>query len=108
MKLKLLVLRCKDIEKSKEFYTSLGMVFIKEKHGFGPAHYAAKSGGFVLELYPAHNRDSDYSRLGFEISKLSTVINKLQIVEEYEYDSKQIKVVKDPDGRKIELYENMK
>jgi len=33
MKIKLLVIRCKDIKESRQFYEQLGHEFIEEKHG---------------------------------------------------------------------------
>lgn len=82
----LLVLRCKDVEKTKKFYENepLNLVFTQEQHGTGPIHYSTKMGIFVLELYPAIV--SDNTRLG--IKKEEAGINKVLI---------------DPDGRKIEL-----
>ena len=106
MKLKLLVLRCKNIEKSKVFYAALGMDFIKEKHGSGFAHYTTEFDSLTLELYPAQNKNTDNLRLGFEIKEFSTAKDIFNVVEEYEYNSKQIKVIIDPDGRKVEIYEN--
>ncbi len=58
MRLSLCVLRCRDIEASKEVYTArFGLSFVKEKHGKVPEHYATelidRSGHkTVLELYP--------------------------------------------------------
>ncbi len=105
MKIKLLALRSTDLEKTKELYTSLGMEFVKEKHDSGPVHYSAEFDDFVLELYPAKGGESDNLRLGFEVPGLSEIVSELEILEEYEYNSTSIKVVKDPEGRKVELYE---
>ncbi len=105
MKIKLLVLHSLNLEKTKEFYTSLGMKFVKEKHGSGPVHYSAEFDNFVLELYPGKNGESDNLRLGFEVHGLTEIISNLEILDEYEYNSTSIKVVKDPEGRKVELYE---
>jgi len=104
MKLKLIVLRCGNIEKSKEFYSSLGMKFTKEKHGFGPVHFSSEFNGLVFELYPVKSKKVDNLRLGLEIPDLVKIVNKLNILEEYEYNSVTVRVIVDPDGRKIELY----
>jgi len=106
MKLKLLVLRCKDIEKTKEFYSVIGMEFMKEKHGSGPTHYSAKFSDIVFELYPAKDGAVDNLRLGLEVPGLSKLLSDLEILEEYEFNSNRIRVIADPDGRKIELYES--
>ena len=105
MKIKLLVLRCADIEISKNFYSGLGFSFNREKHGNGPDHYSSENNEFVLELYPAKNGEKDYTRIGFEIKDLKSVIGKFKVVEEYLFNSNKVRVVVDPDGRKVELYE---
>ena len=45
--LNLLVLRCKDIEKTKAFYEKLSLFFVKEQHEKGAVHYATKVGTLV-------------------------------------------------------------
>ena len=101
MNLKLIVLRCANIEKSNEFYNALGFEFMKEQHGAGPKHYSAESNGLVLELYPSKETVKDNLRLGFEIS---TIPNFFKIIDEYAFNDAKVLVVLDPDGRKIELY----
>ncbi|VAW72192.1 hypothetical protein MNBD_GAMMA12-2067 [hydrothermal vent metagenome] len=106
MKLKLLVIRCRNIEISKEFYSVLGIDFKKEKHDVGPTHYSAEFNDVVFELYPANSGEIDKTRLGLEVPGLSKLTGALNILEEYEYNSTKVKVIVDPDGRKIELYES--
>lgn len=48
-----LVVYCKDLEKSRQFYESCGLRFNHEQHGTGPVHYTASVGLGLLELYPA-------------------------------------------------------
>lgn len=48
----LAVLVCPDIEVTRAFYEGLGLSFVREQHGNGPEHYAARIGDAVLELYP--------------------------------------------------------
>jgi len=106
--LNLLVLRCKSIEKSKEFYEKLGVSFKQEQHGGGPVHYAAEFGGIVFELYPLLPEEIvDRSRLGFslmidDVSKFLRSVD-IEIVSSYEFNNKLVLVVQDPDVRKIEL-----
>ena len=66
MHLNLLVLRCRDIEATRPFYTQLGLTFTREQHGSGPVHYSTYLGGLLLELYPT-NGEPDNVRLGFSI-----------------------------------------
>ena len=51
-RLRTLVLRCQDIDRTQIFYSALGLQFEFEQHGNGPGHYSCDLGGIVLELYP--------------------------------------------------------
>lgn len=104
MRLRLLVIRCNDIEKSKRFYESLGMSFVKESHHGGPLHYSVEVDGFVFELYPSSARfPACKTRLGFEPS-ISKEKLKLIARDSYNYNDKTVYVLEDPDGRKVDLY----
>ncbi len=46
------VLRTNEVEKTLEFYQTLGLTFVQEQHGNGPVHYACESNGNVFEIYP--------------------------------------------------------
>jgi lactoylglutathione lyase len=52
VKLNLLVLKTRTLDKLKDFYTAFGITFVEEKHGDGPTHFAGRVGELVLELYP--------------------------------------------------------
>ncbi len=108
--LNLLVLRCKDIEKSKEFYEKLKLIFIKEQHGKGPIHYSTSMGNLVIELYPLTQDIMDNTRLGFSINTddLENYLKdkKIDIDTTYAFNNTVTFVVKDPDGRKVELTSN--
>ncbi|MBS63402.1 VOC family protein [Salinisphaera sp.] len=106
MKLDLLVLRCRQLEPSRQFYESLGFRFAAEKHGTGPLHYAAVGDGFVFELYPASaNEAVDNTRLGFGIEHIPQSLAQVPETTTREFDGTRIYIVRDPDGRKIELRE---
>lgn len=107
--LKLLVLRTHRLEELKKFYETLGIKFVKEQHGSGPDHYVGPIGSAVLELYPlsAGAPGPDKSvRLGFAVPSLGTIANELGStgirIGPSERNSPAI-VIKDPDGRTIEL-----
>ena len=51
--LNLLVLRCRDVEASREFYECLGLTFDRYHHVSGPEHFAHEDEVGVIELYPA-------------------------------------------------------
>jgi catechol 2,3-dioxygenase-like lactoylglutathione lyase family enzyme len=104
MKIKLLVIRCNNIEKSKNFYEILGMSFVKESHNGGVIHYSTQIGDLVFEIYPSSLRyPICNTRLGFEPSVLE---EKLRVLarDSYMHDDKIVYVLEDPDGRKVELY----
>ncbi len=108
-KLNLLVLRCRDIDVSREFYEQLGLEFEQEQHGSGPVHYAAVFEGMVFELYPLKEGEpADLSRLGFAVNLETDLRESLEdagiaILSQYEVDQEPVFVVEDPDGRKVEV-----
>ena len=102
--LSLLVLRCRDIEVSKAFYETLGLSFIREKHGNGPIHYSCEYEGMVFELYPNKGKVAeDNTRLGFRLDNISSIVSKFEMTDSYEFGGCIVHVVTDPDGRKVEL-----
>lgn len=104
MKINLLVLRCKDLEISRQFYESLGFHFVEERHGKGVAHYSSEDAGLVFELYPLKESEGpDNSRLGFTVRDLQEILTHTTPVAEYEINGKRMYIVQDPDGRKIEI-----
>lgn len=111
--LNLIVIRSLDIEKSRTFYEQIGLNFQPEQHGKGPVHYASVlKNDIVFEIYPSQKDVlEDESRLGFKVDNLDQLIEALE-VQNIEVLQKAKKtawgyraVVKDPDGRKVELVE---
>jgi lactoylglutathione lyase len=114
VRLTLLVLKTRQLDKLLAFFRGLGMEFTHEQHGNGPVHYSAKLDKTVLELYPL-TADSDVpdvsTRLGFTVENLNAIVQALvqngvlvitspkQTVWGYRA------VVQDPDGRSVELYQ---
>lgn len=111
-KISLLVLKTRQLQPLIEFYATLGMSFQEEKHGNGPTHYSCSMGKFVLEIYPLPKSvevADQTTRLGFSVNNLDDIIKKLrdnnfQIISEpanneWGYSA----IVKDPDGRVVEL-----
>jgi catechol 2,3-dioxygenase-like lactoylglutathione lyase family enzyme len=107
----LLVLRCKDVEATRRFYERVGLVFVREKHGAGPEHYAWANAGFVLELYPtAQNQAPDNVRLGFSTPLLADLAGNLRHDSEVTVlrppsptADRLVMLLQDPDGRKVEI-----
>ncbi len=114
MNLNLIVIRTEIPEKLSEFYEKLGIKFSYHQHENGPFHYSADLDGLVFEIYPFLKRQSEADkslRLGFSVKKLDILIESLKD-ENIEIVSNPTKsefgyfaVIKDLDGRKIELKE---
>ncbi|MAM86197.1 MAG: guanosine polyphosphate pyrophosphohydrolase [unclassified Hahellaceae] len=106
MQINLLVMRCKELETTRQFYELFGFIFVKEKHGGGPLHYSSQDAGFVFELYPLAENDAvGNSRLGFSVKDVQQVLSQLSIANQHEFNGKQIYTIRDPDGRVVELSE---
>ena len=107
----LIVIRSADIEIAERFYSSLGLLFGKEKHGAGAEHYASCTDGFVFEIYPLKDGDHPTAsvRLGFEVDTvdgyISDILKMGGVVIKSPHDSPwgRRAVIKDPDGHTIEL-----
>lgn len=105
MHISLVVIRCQDLELSKQFYSSLGLEFVREQHGKSPVHYSTTLNGTVLELYPNNNQPpSDNVRLGFCIQNLTRTLVSQTVISRYQNDKETVYIVQDPDGRKVELH----
>jgi lactoylglutathione lyase len=111
--LTLLVLKTRQIEKLLVFYRTLGVEFVEEQHGKGQVHYSGKLDETVFEIYPATGDNSVDAaiRLGFGVPSLSEAVATLRstgtpIVSEPKTTDWGIRaVVRDPDGRAVELYQ---
>lgn len=107
----LLVLRCQDIEIVKRFYECFGLIFKQEKHGHGPVHFSSVLSECVFEIYPIIEKQSpSNNRLGFRVEYPEKVLQELtrkgfQIKpSRMSTDFGEITVIKDPDGRYVEIY----
>lgn len=101
MDLNLLILRTKDIEELKSFYSNLLNVNFEEHLDHGPRHYGAKVGNTYLEIYQTRKEQRQLDGLGFSLSSLEF---KANVSEEFilERSENNIKL-KDPDGRLVFL-----
>lgn len=105
----LIVLSVQDIEKSKNFYSCLGLNFIQEQHGNSPMHYACNLNDIVLELYPSSNNFpiEKSVRLGFSVKNLKDtkkilLKNNIKLI-----DQDNLIIIEDPDGRKVFITQEM-
>ena len=114
MRINLIVLRTKNIKELAKFYEKFGINFEYHQHGNGPFHYSSELEGTVFEIYPLskNQEKADKSlRLGFDIKELDKLILEFD-KEGIEITKRPTKsawgyfaVIKDLDGRKIELKE---
>ena len=112
-RIKLIAIRCADLQQSRSFYESLSLKLQPEQHDKGPPHYSVAVNGTLFELYPksAERQIDNQTRLGFSVPNLDGVISALRangveiITEPRETPWGKRAVVRDPDGRAVELYE---
>lgn len=112
MEIRLIVIRTGDMTAHVAFYKLLGIHFDYHRHGNGPWHYSANIGPTVFEMYPLaiNQTEGDKNiRLGFGIDHFESVLVQLRSAgvtfrEPALTDFGLMTVIRDPDGRKIELY----
>jgi len=110
--LRLVVIRTLEVERLAAFYRCVGIQFAEEQHGTGSRHLAAELSDAVVEIYPAKMlEDVDRTtRLGFSVSDVHAAIKALEtfgaeiVVQPKQTEWGLRAVVKDPDGRTVELY----
>ena len=108
--LSLRVLRSGDVEKARRFYELLGMSFSRHRHGTGPEHYASEDDRGVFEIYPRSGGEADATGLGFKVSNLPKAFAQFASAG---YEPSPMRenpwgrsfVVRDPDGRRVEIME---
>jgi predicted enzyme related to lactoylglutathione lyase len=111
--LRLLVVKTRRLEEVRAFYQSLGVALAPEQHGQGPLHYAGQIGEAIFEVYPQQGDEvTDTStRLGFAVDDLGRVLESLRaagtpVISQAKATPWGTRaVVRDPDGRAVELYQ---
>lgn len=110
--LNLLVLKTRQVEQLRRFYQTIGVELAEERHGTGPVHFAGRAGDVVIEVYPLPDDGSQVDssiRLGFAVENLAQIVQALEgfgtkIVTPPKETAWGLQgVVKDPDGRSVEL-----
>jgi catechol 2,3-dioxygenase-like lactoylglutathione lyase family enzyme len=108
--LNLTVLRSPDIDRAAVFYSGMGLLFTKHRHGNGPEHYASCVNGVVFELYPLGSRPPTIgTRIGFSVDDVDSIVPMLAeigaevITYPADSESGRRAVVKDLDGHIVEL-----
>lgn len=109
----LIVLRTKSIQKVTAWYGVIGVEIVKEKHEKTASTYTADLEGLVLEFLPLTEEmpaPEPNVRLGFVVADLEKTITDLKalgtvVINPPQSTSRGFRaVVRDPDGRSIELY----
>lgn len=99
------VLRVSDLERSRCFYSALGLKFSEERHGNGPAHFAAELPNALLELYPATSPSAQRNRLVLRVPSLDGVTERVteHVPHGCWLTKRGTMVLHDPDGNEVEL-----
>ncbi len=109
--LKLIVLKTNDVEALRAFYSRIGFRFVEERHGNGPLHFSSPLGEEVLEIYPlpSGTEADTTTRLGFSVTGIAAVADLGEVVSVAKQTEWGVRaIVRDPDGRTVELYESSK
>jgi predicted enzyme related to lactoylglutathione lyase len=106
----LTVLRSPEIDRAARFYSSMGLLFSKHRHGSGPEHYTSCVNDFVFEIYPLGSGPSTTgARIGFSVDDVDSVVEMLQeaggtlVSNPHDSEWGRRAVIKDPDGHTVEL-----
>lgn len=109
--LNLLVVRSPQHGVLRRFYEALGVRFVDEQHGRGPAHASATlPSGLVFELYPSNAGGGPGAgtaldvRLGFAVDDVDTVVDAaLAAGGTVRSRGEGRALLVDPDGRAVEV-----
>ncbi len=116
IKFAIIVIKTHQMNSLREFYSVLSMEFTEHQHGTGPVHFGATVGEILFEVYPLPSEQLPVditTRLGFTVENIGKVIQILKskevsiISEPKETPWGLRALVRDPDGRTIELYQSM-
>jgi lactoylglutathione lyase len=105
LELKLVVVRCRDVERSAQVYRAFGLQLAPEQHG-GPAHYSCRFGGTVIELYPAGTHPVGGIRLAVgvdDVGKAAQMAIAAGAKRRTSPGGVEGVVLEDPDGNQVEL-----
>lgn len=110
----LIVLRSPEPERLATFYSALGLLFEKHRHGSGPEHYGCEAGSVVFEIYPcAQNAPgTTATRIGFSVEEVDATVEQLMTAGASLVSAPKPSpwgrraVLDDPDGHRVELTES--
>ncbi|MCI5060052.1 MAG: hypothetical protein MRY79_03165 [Alphaproteobacteria bacterium] len=109
------ILLCSEnIKLIKEFYEAIGVTCHEEQHGSGPVHFSLEAQMEAVEIYPPRKQVSAPVILRFNVEDVSASIAGLSekfeesdflVASLEELQTGMKAVVKDPDGRIVELFQ---
>lgn len=106
----LAVLRSPNIDRASEFYSEMGLLFTKHRHGSGPEHYASCVNGFIFEIYPLSKHPPTIgTRIGFSVDDVDSIVPMLVAIgaelisQPADSEWGRRAVIKDLDGHIVEL-----
>lgn len=110
----LLVIHSNDMEKSVDFYRSLGLRFERHSHPPCGDHFASVDGSCVLEICQSRNGQKSLSPMtfGFNVSCVSHAVKEARalggIVKREPHDAEwgRSATITDPDGNRVLLIES--
>ena len=75
----LIVIRSENAERACSFYSALGLIFNKHRHGNGPEHDAVELEGCTFEIYPlaAGRPPTTETRIGFAVEEVEVAFSEL-------------------------------
>lgn len=112
-RLNLVVIRSRDMDRSAQFYASLGLQLERHRHGTGPDHFASEEEGRVFEIYPRQDETDSTAgvRVGFQVVAVHAIVQRLEEEGARVLSAPKSSpwgrraVVEDPDGHRVELTE---
>lgn len=108
-----IVIYARDVEKSLQFYTALGLYFKQEQHGAGPKHHSCQMGDLALEIYPsdANSVTGCAGMIGISVTDLDDIGLPLEAMEPHvrspiaPFGNGRRCIVNDPDGWRVFVYD---
>ncbi len=110
-----LILYSASIQKTVEFYRSIGLLLEEEVHEEGPLHFACELGRTHIAVYEGKSGEAlprgtgGANQIGFQVDSLDDVFSAATkagapiLIPPQEVPWGKRAVVQDPDGRPVEL-----
>jgi catechol 2,3-dioxygenase-like lactoylglutathione lyase family enzyme len=114
-----MVFYAKDPDVTRQFYETIGLAFVEERHGDGPLHYACSFEGLVPEIYPSRPgfapKPSESMAFILFVDGFDATLAGIEAMGHppgagggggpYGADGLKAASVRDPDGRLVRLLE---